>query len=115
MRSLRSPDRLLRSRPQPKALSGIDIHDVSLMRLLFVSWGLCFALMAAIDYYLGSAAEYLNAWSVIERALGRNVSATDSAAYSMFGGFGEAVCVLLVTFSIAALITLLVRQLSSWF
>ncbi len=81
------------------------------MILLPALWLFCLLVMVLIDYYMGSAAEFLNAWSVVQRLLGQPPSAGDSLVYSKVGAFGEALCVLGATFIVAALLTLALRRL----
>ena len=66
-------------------------------------------IMIAIDYVLGAKAEFLNAWSVIERLLGRTPAAGDSTVYQRFGAAGELACVLLVNLAIGGVLTILLR------
>ena len=65
--------------------------------------------MITVDHLLGEKAEFLNAWSVVERLSGRTPSAGDSVVYRNFGGFGELVVVLLVNSSIGAGLAFLAR------
>ena len=74
-------------------------------------WTACLAIMVVVDYLISDAAEFLNAWSVIERALGREPTAGDSAVYRLVGGFGEALVVLTATFVIALAITAASRSI----
>jgi hypothetical protein len=71
--------------------------------------------MVLIDRALGSRAEFLNAWSVVERLLGRSPSSEPSVVASRIGAGGELVVVvvlnLLVGFLLAALIRFLLRVL----
>ena len=67
--------------------------------------------MVIVDYLIADAAEFLNAWSVVERLLGREPTAGGSAVYGLVGAFGEAVTVLAATFFIALLLSALLRRL----
>jgi len=73
-------------------------------------WVSCLLIMLGIDFYLGASAEFLNAWSVVERAFGREPSAGDSAIYRSFGAIGEAFGVLLATFFVASLLLIVFRR-----
>lgn len=59
------------------------------MRLFAGSFLLSLLAMILIDYVLGPRAEALNAWSVIERLLGRTPSAGTSWVAGRFGAWGE--------------------------
>jgi hypothetical protein len=69
------------------------------------------AVMIAIDYLLGARAEFINAWSVVERLLGREASGGDSSVYRSLGAAGEFVCVVLVNAVIGLALTVIVRLL----
>lgn len=69
------------------------------------------AVMTLVDLVIGPKAEFLNAWSVVERLLGRPPSAGDSVVFAKLGAFGEAVTVVLVNAGIGGVLTWLVR----WF
>jgi hypothetical protein len=75
------------------------------MRFL-VLWALLAAaslvVMITVDFLIGGKAEFLNAWSVVERLVGRTPAAGDSVVYRTFGGIGELVVVLLVNSLIGA-------------
>ena len=60
--------------------------------------------MVLIDRALGPRAEFLNAWSVIERLLGRAPSAGDSFIARRIGALGELLIVLLANTAIGALV-----------
>ncbi len=68
-----------------------------------------FAVMLVADVVLGAKAEFLNAWSVVERLLGRAPTAGDSAVYRAVGAAGELLCVFAIHLAIGGLLTALVR------
>lgn len=65
--------------------------------------------MTVVDYLMGPEAEFLNAWSVIERLAGLPPT-VDSLAYRELGAPGELICVLLANMIIGALLALLIIQ-----
>jgi hypothetical protein len=67
-------------------------------------------IMTLVDYLLGEKAEFLNAWSVIERLIGRAPASGDSEVFRQFGAAGEFACVILVNLAIGALLTALIRR-----
>ncbi len=54
---------------------------------------LCLVAMVLVDRALGARAEFLNAWSVVERLLGRSPSAGVSQVAARFGEVAELVAV----------------------
>lgn len=66
--------------------------------------------MLVVDALIGEKAEFLNAWSVVERLLGRPASAGDSVVFQKVGAVGELVCVLAVNALIGGLLTLLAKR-----
>lgn len=67
--------------------------------------------MIAIDYVMGAKAEFINAWSVIERLLGRQPSAGSSAVFRALGGAGELACVVLANAGIGGVLTVIAKAL----
>lgn len=65
--------------------------------------------MIVVDYLLGAKAEFINAWSVIERLFGRPPSAGDSAVFLQLGAFGELISVFLVNAVIGGVLTFLAK------
>ena len=65
--------------------------------------------MLGVDYLLGARAEFLNAWSVVQRLLGQ-VSAGESVVYRSVGALGEFVSVILVNLFTGGLLTYLFRS-----
>lgn len=82
------------------------------MKLLAL-WALLTAasllVMITVDFLIGGKAEFLNAWSVVERLAGRTPSAGDSVVYHALGAFGELVVVLVVNSLIGWGLALLAR------
>ena len=60
--------------------------------------------MALIDRALGSRAEFLNAWSVFERLLGREPSAGASFVALRIGALGELLAVLLANTAVGTVL-----------
>ena len=67
--------------------------------------------MVLIDRFLGSRAEFLNAWSALERIVRGSSTATPSVVASRLGAAGEFVVVLAVNLSIGFGLAALVRYL----
>ena len=65
--------------------------------------------MVFIDYLLGPKAEFLNAYSVLERLLGREASIPDSMMASRFGDWGELVAVIGANLLLGVILTLSVK------
>lgn len=67
--------------------------------------------MVIVDYFLGPKAEFINAWSVIERLLGRPPSGGNSVVFLHFGAVGELICAGLINLAVGGVLTLLLRML----
>lgn len=67
--------------------------------------------MVIVDHRLGSRAEFLNAWSVVERLLGRPPSSGASIVASHSGPVGEFFVVIIVNLAIGFILAALVRFL----
>jgi len=65
--------------------------------------------MVVIDYLLGEKAEYLNAYSVLERLLGKEPSVSESMVARQYGASGELAAVLITGLLIGLIFTLLAR------
>ena len=65
--------------------------------------------MIFTDYLLGPEAEFLNAYSVLERLLGREPAAGDSMIASRFGDPAELVAVVGANLLLGAILTLSVK------
>ncbi|MEJ2085292.1 MAG: hypothetical protein P8Y44_06390 [Acidobacteriota bacterium] len=83
-----------------------------MLRLTLILSGLSLTAMILIDHALGQSAEFLNAWGVVERLLGRSPAAGTSLVASRLGAIGELMLVLLVNLGIGALLALTVRLIS---
>jgi hypothetical protein len=65
--------------------------------------------MILIDCALGARAEFLNAWSVVQRLLGRPPSAGTSVVASRLGTVGEFLVVLGANLALGALLAVVLR------
>lgn len=65
--------------------------------------------MIAADRALGSRAEFLNAWSVVERLSGRPPSAGTSLVAARIGALGELVVVVVANAAIGTLLATAAR------
>lgn len=54
----------------------------------------CIAIMIIVDYHLGSEAEHLNAWVIVNRLFGFELGIPDSLAIRKFGLFGATLIML---------------------
>jgi len=72
---------------------------------------LSLAVMVLVDRMLGPRAEFLNAWSVVERLAGRVPAAGSSLVAARLGPVGELLVVLLVNLLAGVLLALLLRAL----
>ena len=78
-------------------------------RLIVIFSVLSLVGMILIDRALGPRAEFLNAWSVVERLLGRAPTAGDSQVAQRIGALGELVVVLVVNAVVGTLFAAMVR------
>jgi len=65
--------------------------------------------MIIVDYFLGPKAEFVNAYSAIERLIAEEQSVEYSLVARKFGESGELVGVLVVNMAAAAILTTLIR------
>ena len=79
------------------------------VHLFIVLSFLCLLFMITIDYMLGPDAEFLNAFSVLERILGKEPSAGVSSIAREYGAAGEFVVVVLANCLAGAILTVLAR------
>lgn len=77
-------------------------------RLILIFACLSLAAMVLIDRQIGARAEFLNAWSVLERLIGREPSAGQSMVAARFGAAGELLAVLAANLAIGAILSGLV-------
>jgi len=68
--------------------------------------------MILIDRALGARAGFLNAWSVIERLVGRSPTAGSSVVASHVGALGELVVVIAANVAIGTLLAMAARLLA---
>ena len=80
---------------------------MKIAKLLALGTGLSLTVMLVIDYFLGPKAEFLNAWSALERLFGREPGHGDSVIYQKYGEVGELLAVLGVNFLIGCLLAAL--------
>ena len=80
-----------------------------MLRLAIVLAVVSFAGMVLIDRALGSRAEFLNAWSVVERLLGRPPGAGTSVVAQHLGAPGELAAVVIANAAIGTLLAAVVR------
>jgi hypothetical protein len=66
--------------------------------------------MVSVDYFLGERAEFLNAWSVVERLVGQTPSAGESVVFRQLGAVGETSVVLAINLVIGGVLT----EVSRW-
>lgn len=59
--------------------------------IYFLATFSCLSFMIIIDYFLGSKAEHLNAWVIINQLIGLETGLTDSLAIKKLGLKGAAV------------------------
>lgn len=83
-----------------------------MLRMTLIFSGLSLAAMILIDRALGQRAEFLNAWSVVERLLGQSPAAGISLVASRLGIVAELVLVLLINLGIGTLLALAVHLVS---
>jgi hypothetical protein len=69
--------------------------------------------MVIVDVVLGSKAELLNAYSVLQRLLGQAPTAGDSLVARKLGAVGEFAVVIVVNFIIGGILTAMVRFFTS--
>lgn len=80
-----------------------------MLRLAIALSAISLLAMILIDRAIGPKAEFLNAWSVLERLFGREPSAGLSMVARRIGAVGEFVTVLVANTAIGTLLALLVR------
>jgi hypothetical protein len=66
--------------------------------------------MVLIDRAIGARAEFLNAWSVVERLLGRAPRAGDSFAAIRLGALGELLVVLAANTAVGTILASAIRM-----
>ena len=86
-----------------------------LVKTLYTFLGLSAAsllVMIVVDVLLGSKAEFLNAYSVVQRSIGRPPTAGDSLVARKLGALGELGVVLAANLAVGGVLTALVRLLA---
>ena len=80
--------------------------------ILFVGSSIVsFVVMVVVDYFLGPRAEFINAYSALERLFGQNASAGKSHVALEYGVSGELLGVLIVSLLGGFVLTVLVKVL----
>lgn len=69
--------------------------------------------MTFVDYKIGAAAEYLNAYSVFQRIIGSEPSAGVSQVAQQYGSFGEFAAVVIANCMVGGIIVAVYRWLLS--
>jgi hypothetical protein len=82
------------------------------MNLFLILSAASLLVMIATDLFLGVKAEFLNAFSAMQRLFGQVPSAGDSLVARKFGASGEFLVVLAVNLVVGGILTLLVRFFS---
>ena len=85
------------------------MHRFALFAAIFTASCLS---MVFIDHLLGPKAEFLNAYSVLERLLGREASIADSMIASKFGDLAELVAVIGANLLLGVILTSAVKMRS---
>ena len=81
------------------------------MYLVLICCTLSLAVMLVIDYALGAKAEFLNAFSVLQRLLGQQPTFGDSEIMKKWGASGEFGAVILANLMIGSILTFMIRSL----
>ena len=79
------------------------------LQLLILFFALSLVVMVFVDYLIGPEAEYLNAFSVVQRLLGQSPSAGESVVAHEFGAIGELVAVVMVNMVIGGMLAFMLR------
>ena len=65
--------------------------------LVYVAAGMaCLGIMIVVDYVLGTEAEHLNAWAIVNRFLGNDTGISDSLAIRHLGLAGATLLMLII-------------------
>tara|TARA_R110002050_G_scaffold272655_1_gene416465 strand:+ start:5186 stop:5473 length:288 start_codon:yes stop_codon:yes gene_type:complete len=65
--------------------------------VIYVAAGLaCLCIMVIVDYLLGTEAEHLNAWAIVNKLFGRDTGVGDSRSIQYLGLFGATLLMLIV-------------------
>ena len=82
--------------------------NIRKIRLFLLLSTLSLVLMTTIDYLIGERAEFLNAYSVVQRLFGQIPSAGDSVTAQTLGASGEFFVVILVNLCLGGVIASIV-------
>jgi hypothetical protein len=82
------------------------------IHLLLLFSALSLVVMIWIDYIIGAKAEFLNAFSVVQRILGQQPSVADSMVAKKLGAIGEFAVVILANFVFGGILTSIFRFFS---
>ncbi|MCB0279689.1 MAG: hypothetical protein KDD94_09320 [Calditrichaeota bacterium] len=72
---------------------------------------LCTSIMLLIDFLLGSEAEFLNAWLILNRLLGNEIAIQDSLVVTTVGLYPAALIVLLLNSCLGILLVQIQRKI----
>ena len=97
----------------PKYYRYLMLPAKQTFKFIAITASISLAIMIVVDYMIGPKAEFLNAWSVIQRLIGQTPSAGPSLVYRHIGGFGEFMAVLIINGIIGWIITIVWRKLKS--
>ena len=84
-----------------------------MLRLAVILSVLSLAGMILIDRALGTRAEFLNAWSVVERLVGREPVAGTSVVARRLGAAGELTVVVAANATVGTLLALVIRWIGA--
>lgn len=87
--------------------------EISILFLFSLLSAASLLVMTLVDRILGSKAEFLSAFSVLERILGRTPSAGVSQVARRFGSLGEFVVVVFVNLAIGGILTFVLRMVAA--
>jgi hypothetical protein len=65
--------------------------------------------MILVDYIIGSKAEFLNAFSVLQRLIGQQATYADSMVAKKLGAAGEFIVVIIANIAIGGILTFVTR------
>lgn len=82
---------------------------MKILYILLIASLISLFIMIAVDYLLGARAEFVNAWSVVERLVGKTPVAGDSVVHQRFGATGELITVLAINIAIGAILTIVFK------
>jgi len=95
----------------PGGAQSWGVAAVRSIGLFLVLSAVCFGVFVLVDYLLGTRAEFLNAWSVVERLAGREPAAGPSTIARAVGPTGELFIVAAICVAAGAVLTALWRLL----